>query len=97
MSEKEYILCEDIIQGLRDRFISRGWITVSDEAIHSALVSVDKVDECRQDYKWDLTRGHGGAYVNTYGDGSYEYVRGDSGLELFVIYREGYGSHHAYV
>lgn len=97
MTEKEYILCEDVIQGLRDRFISRGWITVSDEAIHSALVTDEKVDECMQDYQWDLTRGHGGAYVNTWGDGSYEYVRGNDGLELFVIYREGYGTHDSYV
>ena len=50
-----------------------------------------------QDYQWDLTRGHGGAYVNTWGDGSYEYVRGEDGFELFVIYREGYGTHDAYV
>lgn len=97
MTEKEIILCLDVIQGLRDRFISRGWITVSDEAIHSALVSDDKIDECMQDYQWDLTRGHGGAYVNTYGDGSYEYVKGYSGLELFVIYRDGFGSHQAYL
>lgn len=96
MTEKEQILCLDVIQGLRDRFISRGWITVSDKVIHSALVSDDKVDECMQDYQWDLPRGDGGAYINSYG-GSYEYVRGKSGLELFVIYREGYGIHHAYV
>lgn len=97
MAEKDYILCVDVIQSLRDRFISRGWITVSDEAIHSALVTDDKVEECMRDYQWDLIRGHGGAYVNTWGDGSYEYVRGEDGLALFVIYREGYGTHDAYV
>lgn len=97
MSEKEYILCMDIIQSMRDRFISRGWITVSDEAIHSALVTDDKVEECMHDYQWDLTPGRGGAYVNTYSDGSYEYVRENDGLELFVIYREGYRTHDHYV
>ena len=97
MSEKEYILCLDVIQSLRNRFISKGWITVSDEVIHSALVTDDKVKESMQDYQWDLTRGHGGAYVNIRGDGSYQYVREDDGLELFVIYRDGYGTHEAYV
>ncbi len=97
MTEKEQILCVDVIQGLRDRFINRGWTTVSDYAIHSALVSDDKVGECMQDYQWDLIRGRGGAYVNTYSDGSYEYIRGGDGLELFVIYRDGYGVHPAYV
>lgn len=97
MTEIEYILCLDVIQGLRDRFISSGWITVSDNTIHSALVTDDKVEECMQDYQWDLTPGRGGAYVNTYGDGSYEYVRENNGLELFVIYRDGYGTHDHYV
>ena len=97
MTEKEQVLCLDVIQSLRDRFISRGWITVSDKAIHSALVTDDKVEECMHDYQWDLTRGHGGAYVNTWGNGSYEYVRESDGLELFVIYRDRYGTHDHYV
>lgn len=97
MSEKEQILCLDVIQGLREKFISRGWIIVSDEAIHSALVTDDKVDDCMRDYTWDLLRGHGAPYVNTYSDGSYEYVRDNGGLELFVIYRDSYGTHHSYV
>lgn len=95
--EKEYILCLDVIQSLRDRFISRGWITVSDKTIYSALATDEKVIECMKDYQWDLTPGRGGAYVNTYSDGSYEYVRENNGLELFVIFREGYGTHDHYV
>lgn len=97
MTEKEYVLCLDVIQSLRDRFIYRGWITVSDKVVHSALVSDDKVEECMRDYQWDLMRGQGGPSVNTWDDGLYEYVRDQNGLELFVIYRDGYGSHPAYV
>ena len=97
MTEKDYILCEDVIQSLRDRFISRGWITVSDNAIHSALVKDDKVEECMHDYQWDLTRGHGGPYISSCGNGQYEYIRDNDGVEQFVIYRDGYGKHHAYV
>lgn len=47
MTEKEQVLCLDVIQSLRNRFIYRGWITVSDKAIHSALVTDDKVEEKR--------------------------------------------------
>ena len=97
MDEKGYILCLDVIQSLRDRFISRGWITVSDEAIHAALVTDDKVAECMKDYQWDLLRGHGGPYICTSGDGAFEYVRSNDGVEPFVIYRDGYGSHPSYV
>ena len=97
MSEKERVLCLDVIQGLKDRFISRGWITVSDNGVHSALVIDDKVEKCMCDYQWDLTRGQGGAYISTRNDGSYEYVRIHEGLEYFVIYRDGYGKHPAYV
>lgn len=97
MAEKEYILCLDVIQSLRDRFIYRGWITVSDKVVHSALVSDDKIVECMQDYQWDLMRGQGGPSINTWSDGAYEYVRGHEGLELFVIYRDGYSRHPAYV
>ena len=50
-----------------------------------------------QSYQWDLIRGHGGPSVNTWGDESYEYVKGEEGLELFVIYRERCGNHPAYV
>ena len=97
MAEKEFILCLDVIQSLSDRFITRGWITVSDDAVHSALVSDEAVEECMQSYQWDLTRGHGGPSVNTWGDGTYEYVRDRDGLELFVIYRGSYSKHPAYV
>ena len=97
MSEKEQILCLDVIEGLREKFISRGWIIVSDEDIHSALVTDKKIEECMRNYQWDLIRGHGAPYVNTYGDGSYEYVKNNGGLELFVIYSDSYGTHHSYV
>lgn len=97
MTEKEHILCLDVIQDLRDRFISRGWITVSDEAVYSALVSDDKVGECMHSYQWDLARRHGGPSVNVWGDGSYEYVRNNEDVEPLVIYRDGYGTHPAYV
>ena len=97
MTEKERILLLDVIKGLRDRFIFRGWITVSDEYIHSALVSDDKVDECMRDYQWDLARGQGGPYISTCGDGTFEYLRDYEGLEKFVIYRDGFGKHPAYV
>lgn len=97
MTEKEQILCLDVIQSLRDRFISRGWITVSDRDVHSAIVSDEVCEECMQSYQWDLARGHGEPSVTTKGDGSYEYVRNIDGLELFAIYRGGYGTHPAYV
>lgn len=70
---------------------------MSDESIHSALCIDEKVEECMQSYQWDLIRGHGGPSVNTWGDESYEYVKGEEGLELFVIYRERCGNHPAYV
>ena len=97
MTEKEYILCFDVIQGLKDRFISRGWITVSDDNVHSALVLDDKVEESMHNYQWDLMRGHGGPSVNTRGDGLFEYVRNNEDVEPFVIYRERYGNHPSYV
>jgi hypothetical protein len=97
MTEKEQVLCIDVIQSLKDKFISGGWITVSDEFVHSALVSYDKVDECMCDYQWDLRPGNNGAHVNTYSDGSYEYVRDNVGLEMFAIFRDGYGTHPPYV
>ncbi|WP_091914316.1 hypothetical protein [Prevotella aff. ruminicola Tc2-24] len=97
MTAKEQILCLDVIQGLRDRFIYRGWITVSDKAVHSALVLDNKVGECMHDYQWDLLRGHGAPSVNLWSDGSYEYVRNNEDVEPFVIYRDRYGTHPAYV
>lgn len=97
MTEKEHILFLDVIQGLRDRFISRGWITVSNDDVHSALVLDDKVEESMRDYQWDVIRGHGGPSVNFWGNGSYEYVRNNEDVEPFVIYRERYGTHPAYV
>ena len=97
MTEKEKVLCLDVIQSLNDKFISMGWITVSDEFVHSALVLDEKVDECMRDYQWDLRPGDNGAHVNTYSGGSYEYVRDNNGLEVFAIFRDGYGSHSPYV
>lgn len=97
MTEKEHVLCLDVIQALKDKFIFRGWITVSSSVLHSALVTDDKVEECMRDYQCDLTPGRGGAYVNTWGDGSYEYVRDNNGLDLFAIYRDAYGTHPSYV
>lgn len=70
---------------------------MSDEFVHSALVSDDKVDECMRDYQWDLRPGDNGAHVNTYSDGSYEYVRDNDGLEVFAIFRDRYGTHSPYV
>lgn len=97
MTEKEKVLCLDVIQSLNNKFISMGWITVSDEFVHSALVLDEKVDECMRDYQWDLRPGDNGAHVNTYSDGSYEYVRDNVGLEMFAIFRDGYGTHPPYV
>ncbi len=96
-TEREHVLCTDVIQKLQDRFIFGGWITVSDEYVHSALVTDNKIEECMQDYQWDLRPWDGGAYVNTYCDGSYEYIKNNDGLEYFVIYREGYGTRPSYV
>lgn len=65
--------------------------------MYSALVTDDKVEECMRNYQWDLIPGQRGACVNTWGNGTYEYVRDNNGLELFTIYRDAYGTHPPYV
>lgn len=97
MNDKEYILCEDVINKAHAKFIEMGWITVSDDGIHSALVNDEKTDDSLKGYQWDYTRSEGFPTISEHDDGSFEYYRNEDGLEQFAIYRERTGRHDNYV
>lgn len=95
--EKERILCKDIVRKLRSKFIDQGWITVSDDNVHSALITEDKVEKSMNNYQWDYCREDGFPSIQFHKDGTFDYSRNEDGLEQFAIYRNGYRDNPDYV
>lgn len=60
MKESERILFTDFLASMDKKFIESGWITVSAECLHSALVSDEKLSDVLSRYEWDLIRGSNG-------------------------------------
>ena len=60
MKESERILFTDFLASMNKKFIESGWITVSAECLHSALVSDEKLSDALSQYEWDLRRGSNG-------------------------------------
>lgn len=78
MEETEKILFTDFISSMKKHFIERGWISVSTNNIHSALVSDERLHSAMKHYDWDLRRGDNG----TRGFGRY-LSKYDSHIEHF--------------
>jgi len=101
MDEKSYILCEDIKNKISKKFIDDGWITVSDECIHSALVSDENMSDVLNNYTWDLSPGDGMPGVSLKNTGSDRITNYDrfchKKCEPFVFYRNSYGTHPPYI
>lgn len=87
MKESERILFTDFLASMNKKFIESGWITVSAECLHSALVSDEKLSEALSRYEWDLRKGSNG--VNEiWSDGKWSFCHdGINVLEPFVLYR----------
>lgn len=60
MKESERILFTDFLASMNKKFIECGWITVSTECLHSALVSDGKLSDALSRYEWDLSKGSNG-------------------------------------
>ncbi len=87
MNESDRILFTDFIAAMNKKFIDSGWISVSGESLHSALVSDEKLQEALSRYEWDLARGSNGvSEVWSYGKWSFGH-EGTNVLEPFVLYR----------
>lgn len=101
MTEKDKVLCKDIIESIDRKFIEHGWVTVSDRYIHSALVRDEDVPEILSCHMWDLPRGDGMPgmdvkYVGGVPITSY-YRYGNNVCEPFVFYRKGHVSRPDYI
>lgn len=52
MKETDKILFADFLASMNKKFIESGWITVSAECLHSALVSDGKLSDALSRYEW---------------------------------------------
>lgn len=87
MKESERILFTDFLASMNKKFIENGWITVSAECLHSALVSDEKLSETLSRYEWDLRKGSNGV-CEIWSDGKWSFCHdGIDVLEPFVLYR----------
>lgn len=87
MKESERILFTDFLASMNKKFIENGWITVSAECLHSALVSDEKLSETLSRYEWDLRKGSNGV-SEIWSDGKWSFCHdGIDVLEPFVLYR----------
>lgn len=87
MNESDRILFTDFIAAMNKNFIDSGWISVSEESLHSALVSDEKLPEALSRYEWDLRRGDNGV-SEVWSNGQWSFSHeGIDVLEPFVLYR----------
>ena len=87
MKESERILFIDFLASMNKKFIESGWITVSAECLHSALVSDEKLSDALSRYEWDLRKGSNGV-SEIWSDGKWSFCHdGIDVLEPFVLYR----------
>lgn len=87
MKESEKILFTDFLASMNKKFIESGWITVSAECLHSALVSDEKLSDALSRYEWDLSRGSNGV-SEIWSNGKWSFCHdGINVLEPFVLYR----------
>lgn len=87
MKESEKILFTDFLASMNKKFIESGWITVSAECLHSALVSDEKLSDALSRYEWDLSRGSNGV-SEIWSNGKWSFCHdGIDVLEPFVLYR----------
>ena len=87
MKESERILFIDFLASMNKKFIESGWITVSAECLHSALVSDEKLSDALSRYEWDLRKGSNGV-SEILSDGKWSFCHdGIDVLEPFVLYR----------
>lgn len=75
MDKKDKILLSDLRASINKHFIDKGWITVSDTYIHSALISDDALPKSMESYQWDLLKGDNGpTEINDNGEWSYRRI-----------------------
>lgn len=87
MKESERILFIDFLASMNKKFIESGWITVSAECLHSALVSDEKLSDALSRYEWDLRKGSNGV-SEIWSDGKWSFCHdGIDVQEPFVLYR----------
>lgn len=87
MKESERILFIDFLASMNKKFIESGWITVSAECLHCALVSDEKLSDALSRYEWDLRKGSNGV-SEIWSDGKWSFCHdGIDVLEPFVLYR----------
>lgn len=87
MKESERILFIDFLASMNKKFIESGWITVSAECLHSALVSDEKLSDALSRYEWDLRKGSNDV-SEIWSDGKWSFCHdGIDVLEPFVLYR----------
>lgn len=87
MKESDRILFADFLASMNKKFIESGWITVSAECLHSALVSDEKLSDVLSRYEWDLIRGSNGV-SEIWSNGKWSFSHeGIDVLEPFVLYR----------
>lgn len=87
MKESDKIMFTDFLAIMNKKFIDSGWITVSAECLHSAVVSDEKLTEALSKYEWDLTKGCNGV-SEVWSDGKWSFSHeGINILEPFVLYR----------
>lgn len=87
MKESDRILFSDFLISMNKKFIDCGWITVSSECLHCALVSDKKLSEVLSRYDWDLRKGSNGvSEVWSHNKWAISHD-GIDVLEPFVLYR----------
>lgn len=90
---KQYPLCEQIVERLRQKFSSDGWITLCDKRIFSCLANDDVAAKSMTHDTWDINHSEVGPLINEQLDGifiSYSRYSNDE-VEPIVMYLENEG------
>ena len=90
---KQYPLCEQIVERLRQKFSSDGWITLCDKRIFSCLANDDVAAKSMTHDTWDINHSEVGTLINEQLDGifiSYSRYSNDE-VEPIVMYLENEG------
>ena len=91
--QKQYPLCEQLIERLAQKFCDSGWITLCDKRIFSCLVNDEVADKSMAYDSWDINHSQVGPLINEQLDGTFiSYSRySNDEVEPIVIYLENEG------
>lgn len=93
LEKQNFPFHDDLIDNINNSFISRGWVTLSDERLFSCLVEEEQTIQCMEGHNWDLTPECSGVEVNDFNVFSKSY---EDYIEPIVVYQQAAGTYLDY-